>query len=79
MLDQLCIGWNAPAHYVRRVHTVEVAGIATLQLCSLCLFCLSWDQQLEGAVELVDEEAMGGAEGMTTIFSYLEPLHKEAL
>ncbi len=58
-MSKLCTGWDTPSHHVLRVQTVEVAGIATLQLCSLCLFGLSWDQQLEGAVELVDEEAMG--------------------
>ena len=73
MLDQLCIGWTAPAHLVIRVQTVEVAGIATLNLCPLCLFCLNWDPLMKGAVELVDASAMGGADGIVFAWSYLTP------
>ena len=76
-MDKLCIGWDTSPHHVLRVQTVEVAGVATMQLCPLCLFCLSWDQRLEGAVELVDDDAMGGIDGMAFSWSYLDPLPKE--
>ena len=72
-LPQLCIGWNVPAHYVLRTQTVEIDGIATLRLCPLCLFCLSWDQYLQGAVTVVDDAAMGDADGIVFAWPYVSP------
>lgn len=73
MLDKLCIGWNTPAHYVMHTKTVEIAGVATLKLCPLCLFCLSWDQELKGAVEVVDDKVMGDADAIVFAWPYLDP------
>ncbi len=70
-MSKLCTGWDAPSHRVLRVQTVEVAGVATLNLCPLCIFALGWDPLLQGAVEFVDDDVAGFA------WSYLDPLPKE--
>jgi hypothetical protein len=77
MLDKLCIGWDASPHHVLRVQTFEVAGIATLNLCPLCAFALSWDPLLRGTIEPVNDEFMEGADSIVFAYSYLDPLPKE--